>query len=186
MTVLAPPAPAATRRSHRRANTSSAPNASRLRVADLQRHGVEAEPFRAWVRQLMSDTGLPWRVLARAARVPSPTVQALLYGRDGRIVTMLASDIAERLFRLDHHRIAFLTQAPAEIAHMRILLWSLAMAGCTNNRIAEFSGIDVGGVRTLMAGDTLWCSQLQELRAEAACEAWGIDPRVSLDARASA
>ncbi|NLA29138.1 MAG: hypothetical protein GX875_05720 [Propionibacterium sp.] len=126
----------------------------------------------------MSDTGLPWRVLARAAAVSSATVHALLHGRSGRPLTALTPSDAERLFRLDHRRLEFLGQAPAEPQRIRMLLWSLAMAGCTNRQLIEFSGIDSSTVRILMAGDTAWCSRLQELRAEAACEVWGIDPRM--------
>ncbi|MPN54714.1 hypothetical protein SDC9_202391 [bioreactor metagenome] len=93
---------------------------------------------------------------------------------------------AERLFRLDHHRLAYLQQEPADPQQVRLLLLSLAMAGCSNRQIAEFSGIDTLTVRVLMTGDRAWCSRLQQVRAEAACEAWGINPDMVVRKRAPA
>ena len=179
MTILAPPAPAPARRTTRTSTTTAAPCTS----ADCR---VNAEPFRAWVRQLMSDTGLPWRVIARASRVPSATVYALLRGQDQRSMATLPQLEAERLFRLDHHRLAYLQQEPADPQQVRLLLLSLAMAGCSNRQIAEFSGIDTLTVRVLMTGDRVWCSRLQQVRAEAACEAWGINPDMVVRKRAPA
>ena len=165
MTLLAPPAPDLSRRDHP-ATEPSLPASYR----------VEAEPFRAWVRQLMSDTGLGWRVLARAAAVRSTTVHALLRGRDGRPLTTLPYVDATRLLNLDHRRLAFMKSEPCDADRVQALLWSLALAGCSNRQIAEFSGIDLLRVRTLMGGDSAWCSLLQQARAEAACEVWGINP----------
>lgn len=178
MSVLAPQAPSATHRRHR--------VPAMMPALDAPHRGVKAEPFRAWIRQLMSDTGLPWRVLARAAGVSSATVFALLRGHDGHPATTLPAADAERLFRLDHRRLAYLRQEPANPQHARMLLWSLAMAGCHNHQLAEFSGLDLLAIRTLMAGEAAWCSRLQLLRTEAACEVWGIDPQVALRDKAPA
>ena len=67
---------------------------------------VPAAPFRAWVCQLVSDTGQPWRVIARAARVPSTSVLSLLRGRDGRPTRQLRRRDAQALLAVDHSLIA--------------------------------------------------------------------------------
>lgn len=137
---------------------------------------VAAAPFSAWVRQLTSDTGLPWRVIARAAAVPSVTVLGLLRGRDGQLVRQLRRVDAERLLHLDHRALAVLGGEPASCQSLRILAWSLGLRGCRPEHVAGFIGVATSDVRSLMAGGAIWCSRLQHLRAEAACEAWGIDP----------
>ncbi|MDI9627925.1 MAG: hypothetical protein QM286_05210 [Acidobacteriota bacterium] len=137
---------------------------------------VDAVPFRAWVRQLVSDTGLPWRVIARAAGVSSATVHALLVGRDGRLVRRLRQMDGRLLLQVSHQRLAALDGEPASCDSLRVLAWSLGLRGCRPAEIADFTGVDALSIRTLMAGGPIWCSRLQLIRAEAACEAWGVDP----------
>lgn len=137
---------------------------------------VDATPFRAWVRQLVSDTGLPWRVIARVAQVPSASVQHLLCGRGGRHVGLLRQVDAQRLYNLNHRTLAALAGEPARCETLRLLTWSLGLRGCTPEQVAEFIDLPATTVRHLMAGGPIWCSRLQQVRAEAACEAWGIDP----------
>lgn len=137
---------------------------------------VDATPFRAWVRQLVSDTSLPWRVIARAAGVPSGTVRTLLCGRDGRPLRKLRHVDASLLLRLDHNKLVALAGEPARAASLRALAWSLGLHGCSPADIASLVGCDIRTINTLMAGGDAWCSRLQHLRAEACCEAWGIDP----------
>lgn len=145
-------------------------------ASSAESHWVEAAPFRAWIRQLVSDTGLPWRVLARAASVPSGTVQTLLRGQAGRPVQQMRRLDADRLLRLDHRRLHCLASEPASCESLRLLTWSLGLAGFSPDQIGSFIGCDTRSVRVLMAGGSVWCSRLQQLRAEAACEAWGRDP----------
>ena len=138
---------------------------------------VDAAPFRAWVRQLVSDTGLPWRAIAHAAGVTSATVHALLAGRNGHPVRRLRQMDGRLLLQLDHQRLAALAGEPASCDSLRALAWSLGLRGCRPAEIAEFVGVDALSIRNLMAGGSIWCSRLQLLRAEAACEAWGVDPK---------
>lgn len=138
---------------------------------------VDAAPFRAWVRQLVSDTGLPWRAIARAAGVTSATVHALLAGRNGHPVRRLRQMDGRLLLQLDHQRLTALAGEPASCDSLRALAWSLGLRGCRPVEIAEFVGVDALSIRNLMAGGSIWCSRLQLLRAEAACEAWGVDPK---------
>lgn len=154
--------------------TSTIPDADLRVIAASQ--WVEATPFRAWVRQLVSDTGLPWRVIARLAQVPSATVQHLLCGRGGRSVGLLRQVDAQRLYDLNLRSLAALAGEPARCETLRLLTWSLGLRGCTPEQVAEFIDLPATTVRHLMAGGPIWCSRLHQVRAEAACEAWGIDP----------
>lgn len=146
---------------------------------------VASEPFRAWVRQLVSDTGLPWRVIARAAGVPAATVQGLVRGHRGLPVRRILRVEAERLLSLDHDQLAKMAGEPGSYDVLRLLMWSLGLKGCRPEQIAHFVGTDIGAVRSLMAGGVSWCSRIQQLRAEAACEAWGINPDEVLKTEAS-
>lgn len=146
-------------------------------------HWVDAAPFRAWICQLVSDTGLPWRVIARAAGVHSITVRGLLQGRNGRPVRQLRQLDAERLLRIDHNMLGVLAGEPASCESLRILAWTLGLQGCSPAQVADFIRLDVPSVRLLMTGGAVWCSRLQHLRAEAACEAWGVDPDEMLRVR---
>lgn len=61
---------------------------------------VAAAPFRAHLRNLQSETELPWRALAGHAGVPDRVVRSLLLGRGGRPVRRIAPHYARRLLRL--------------------------------------------------------------------------------------
>lgn len=137
---------------------------------------VAAPPFRAWLRQLASDSGLGWLVLARAAGVSSATVHGLLRGVGGRPARQLRRGDAAALLALDRHRLQHLAAEPGEAAELRTLAWQLGLQGCSVEQIGSCTGLDIRSVRQLMSGGTIWCSRLQILRAEAACEAFGIDP----------
>ncbi|GAA2181869.1 hypothetical protein GCM10009785_18710 [Brooklawnia cerclae] len=137
---------------------------------------VDARPFRALVCQLVSDTGLPWRVLALIAGVSPATVRALVAsGTDQRLRRLGIAD-AWRLYRLDQQLIDGLRKEPAPCDELRPLLWALGLCGCQPHDLARFVGADVPTVRSLMAGGSGWCSRLTLIRAIAACHAWGIDP----------
>lgn len=137
-------------------------------------HWVDAPPFRALVCQLVSDSGLPWRVLARASGVPSATVYGLLRGRDGRPVRQLRKIDADRLMRMSAQQLTDLSHEPASPEAMRALVRALNAAGCPPQAIARFVRLDTGSVHALLADGMVWCSRLQLLHAEAACEARGL------------
>lgn len=143
------------------------------RTASTATGWVAAAPFRAWLRQLMSDTGLPWRVLARAAQVPPSVAKGLLV--DERLPQIRHHD-AERLIKLAPATFEWLAREPARCETMRLLAWTLGLQGAAPVDIAKFIGTDIVSVRRLMAGAPVWCSKLMQLRAEAACQAWGADP----------
>lgn len=137
---------------------------------------VDATAFRAWVRQLISDTGLPWRAIARAAGVPSSVVAQLLHGVNGHHVRMIPRRHAQRLLGLTHRRLAEMATQPAPCSALRMLMWRLGLDGASVEEMARFTTVPPHELRTLMSGSDVWCTRLQMLRAEAACEARGIDP----------
>lgn len=157
------------------------PGLSRPGLPDRAARQIPAGPFRAWVCQLMSDTGLPWRVISRAAQVPASTVLGLLQEPSRTASLAIRADEAARLLRLDRHRFDYFRRVAADPHQMRVLLWSLAVKGCTIAQLAEFSGITRCDLRHLLAAEDVYCTKLQRLRTEAACEAWGIDPDLVLD-----
>lgn len=142
---------------------------------------VSPHPFRAWISHLMSTTGLSWRVIARAADVSSATVAELLELPMGYSHPLLTRGEAQRLIGLSHSKIAHLVNEPVEPHQLRILLWPLAMHGSNATEIAELTGLSTDAVRHLLAGGDAWVSHLNQLQAQAACEAHGIDPQLIAD-----
>ena len=137
---------------------------------------VDATPFRAWLRQLLSDTGLPWRVLARAARVSPTVVHRLLEQQPNRPLPRLRQLDAKRLLDLRSAGIRRLAVEPTACEPLRMLAWALGLRGASPAEIATFIGTDIIATRSLMAGNPICCTKLMQLRAEAACQAWGVDP----------
>lgn len=137
---------------------------------------VAAPPFRALLRQLVSDSGLGWRVLARVAGVPAPTVYGLLRGLNGQPVRQLRQGDAAKLLRLDLRLLRELDSEPGDSGVLRTLAWRLGLQGCSIAEIATHTDLAETTARELMSGGAPWCSRLQVLRAEAACEALGLDP----------
>ena len=58
---------------------------------------VDAEPFRAHVRDLICETGLSWRLVAAHAGVAPRAVRSLLHGRRGYTLHRLHVSIARAL-----------------------------------------------------------------------------------------
>lgn len=154
------------------ASRSRTPRTSRTAALD---DWVAAPPFRALLRQLVSDSGLSWRVLARAAGVPATTVLGLLRGAAGRPATQLRHLDAAKLWRLSLRSLNELASEQADPAALRSLTWRLGLRGCTVEQIATLTGLPPNSIRKLMAGGNVWCSRLQVIRAEAACEALDVD-----------
>lgn len=137
---------------------------------------VDAVAFRALARQLISDTGLPWRALARAAGVDPSIMAQLLMGVNGHEIRMLPRRDAERLLGLTRERLERLRREPAPCSAVRMMAWRLGLEGIGVDRLAGFLAMSGHDLRQLMAGANVWCSRWSMLRAEAACQAWGIDP----------
>lgn len=61
---------------------------------------INAAPFRAHLRHLMSTSGLPWQVIAELADVPPQSVRLLLSGRGGRPIRRIPTELGRRLYAL--------------------------------------------------------------------------------------
>lgn len=137
---------------------------------------VDAAAFRALARQLISDTGLPWRAVARAAGIDPGVMAQLLMGVNGHEIRMIPRRCAEALLGLTRERLLQLRNEPAPCAAVRMMAWRLGLEGIDIERLAGFLAMGSHDLRRLMAGEPVWCSRWTMLRAEAACQAWGIDP----------
>lgn len=134
---------------------------------------VEAAPFRAKLRLLMAETGLPWQVIAVAAWIPQSQARALLYGRGGRALRRLYAPFAQRLFVLDA---ASLAEAGQTLTPRRGLLSGervsrrirrLREAGVPVAELARQLDLPMSEVRRLGV-EPVRVSHLTWLRAEAA------------------
>lgn len=137
---------------------------------------VEATAFRALARQLISDTGIPWRVISRATGISATVISQLLKGVNGHEIRMIARRDAAALLSFNRRKVEDLKAAPAPCPAVRMMAWRLSLEGIEIEQLASFLAIRTFELRRLMAGEDIWCSQLSMLRAEAACQAWGIDP----------
>lgn len=142
---------------------------------------VVAGPFRAHLRRILDETGLPWRVLAGYAHVPDNVVRALL-GREGRPrLRRLAPHYAERLLRLDPAVIARDLAAPGSPVWARAAIRALLGAGWTPERIRIVAGLSRAQVTALSSGRSVpspaaQLSRRSELLLSAAVRAHGLAP----------
>jgi len=87
---------------------------------------VDAEPFRAHVRDLICETGLSWRLVAAHAGVAPRAIQSLLHGRRGYTLHRLHVSIARALAAIsvesitaDHHLATDNTESRQLLAALR-------------------------------------------------------------------
>lgn len=132
---------------------------------------VQAAPFRAHVRHLIDAAGVPWRVIAIAARVPAATVRTLLVGRDGRLRPRISRRSAECLMtvRVDDLQAARFTPVPA--ARTGRMLSALHQRGLGWEEMAAMLGSDAVTLSRIACGGRRTCPALLELLAQAACGA---------------
>ncbi|MGL4831630.1 MAG: hypothetical protein ACRCWS_03485 [Propionibacteriaceae bacterium] len=98
---------------------------------------VHADPFRIHIQTLMTQTGLPWRVLALAADVPSPAVRTLVQGRHGQFRPFLLQEHAEALFALCSRGLAEQSLRYVPAGHARWIVNRLLRDGLTVAEIAR-------------------------------------------------
>lgn len=138
---------------------------------------VQAAPFRAHVRHLIDATGIPWRAVAIAARVPPASVRTLLAGREGRLRPRISRRTAECLMavRVDDLREARFIPVPA--ARTGRMLSALRRQGLSWEELAAMLGTDAVTLARIAAGGRRTCPALLELLAEAACGAHQVTTR---------
>lgn len=90
---------------------------------------VDAEPFRAHVRDLICETGLSWRLVAAHAGVAPRAVRSLLHGRRGYTLHKLHVSIARALTATSVASIADDQHLVIDATTARELVASLRAAG---------------------------------------------------------
>lgn len=89
---------------------------------------VDAEPFRAHVRDLICETGLSWRLIAAHAGVAPRAIQSLLHGRRGYTLHRLHVSIGRALAATTVDSIAADLHLATDITESRQLLAALRAA----------------------------------------------------------
>lgn len=128
---------------------------------------VEAAPFRAHLRHLVSASGLPLVGVALLAGVSPRFAVHLLHGRGGRPLRRISPDSARKLLRV--------TLADARAARHRVVpadrtqrhLQRLQREGWSQVDLAQLLGLSAQAVGDLSSGCVSSCSQLVALRAAA-------------------
>jgi hypothetical protein len=90
---------------------------------------VDAEPFRAHVRDLICETGLSWRLVAAHAGVAPRAVRSLLHGRRGYTLHRLHVSIARALTTTSIESIAADQHLVTDATMTRQLIADLRTAG---------------------------------------------------------
>ena len=90
---------------------------------------VDAEPFRAHVRDLICETGLSWRLVAAHAGVAPRAVRSLLHGRRGYTLHRLHVSIARALTTISIESIAADQHLVTDATATRQLIADLRTAG---------------------------------------------------------
>jgi hypothetical protein len=129
---------------------------------------VEAAPFRAHVRRLITEHGVSWRTIAVLVEVPPTAVEHLLRGHRGRFAARMHPLIARRLYQLTD---AMIRQAQTELAPaagtrtvLRLLIddgWSIAALSARTN-------VPAGELEAIVTGRQTRCTRLTAATVKAA------------------
>jgi hypothetical protein len=128
---------------------------------------VDATPFRAHVRFLMSVGTLSAADVATVAGVSVTAVAHLLSARGGDRARRLSPDTARRLLALSADDVRGLRWHLVPAHRARAKLETLRKAGLSDGRIAERARVDIGDLARL-DGNAQHCSALLNLRLTAA------------------
>jgi hypothetical protein len=131
---------------------------------------VLAAPFRAHVRRLLEQTGLPWPVIALASDLSPTLVRNLLFGRDGRHRSRLPAPAARQLLALDAERLLGERRlwVPAEPA--AAVVAELLREGCSPAALARYCRLTEPELIAML--DASLCTRLTELLARSARLQW--------------
>lgn len=141
---------------------------------------VDAVPFRAWARQLVTDSGLGWPVIAVAAGVKVRDLRTLLTCDPNDTIPQ---PLAARLYALDRHHLRDLVKMPGDRSRLRHHLLALGWFGFTVEQVVELTGINARRVILLTGGAAAPCTAVEQYCAQAIVEMCELDavslPRVT-------
>lgn len=127
---------------------------------------VDAAPFRVHARALITETGLPWRIIAAHAQVSPRALQALLHGRrNGQPVRRLHVSLGRALAATSVESIAEAATTPTDAGPVRALLQALHQLGVTQPEVSSYLSAD--DWRQISQTTTLSCSVAVRARVTA-------------------
>lgn len=137
--------------------------------AALDRAGdwVDAAPFRAQLRHLMSGTALSAAEVATVAGISAQLAEHLLTGRNGRPVRRVSRETARRLLALTVRQLRSLQRRTEPAGRARWELARLRAAGWDHSAIADRVGATAPELDELWEGATD-CRRLLAVRLVAA------------------
>jgi len=131
---------------------------------------VLAAPFRAHVRRLLDQTGLPWPVVALATGLSPALIRNLLFGRDGRHRNRLPAPAARALLALDADRLLGQRRLWVSAEPTAITVTELLATGCSPAALARYCRLSEPELIGLL--DAALCTRLTELLVGAARLQW--------------
>ncbi|MDR1450488.1 MAG: hypothetical protein LBI84_09905 [Propionibacteriaceae bacterium] len=139
---------------------------------------VPSAPIRRYVQHLISEVGVPWRVIACQADVPAAVVRTLLFGRSGRLRPKLEREMARRLLSITAPGLDSLRRHLVDTGETRRRIRRLLEAGAALPAVARCLGLSEPACQRLADGRQWYCSAWVEALARAACEAHGVDAAI--------
>lgn len=104
---------------------------------------VDAAPFRAHTRALITETGLPWRIIAAYAEVSPRALHTLLHGRrNGQPVRRLHVSVARALTATSVESIHQAATTQTDAGPVRALLHALTRLGVTQPAVTDYISAD--------------------------------------------
>ena len=146
---------------------------------DLDNEGgwVDAAPFRAHLRRLTRESGVPWRTLAMLAEVPAACIEHLVVGHTGRPLHRLHPMVAQRLFLLTLDVVRDAALLPIRPGRTGELLRRLRASGWPYEELGRRGGVPAHQLAELAAGRAKSCSQLTAATVRALAQAlWDVPP----------
>lgn len=128
---------------------------------------VDAAPFRAQLRHLMSGTALSAAEVATVAGISAQLAEHLLHGRNGRPVRRVSRETARRLLALTVRQLRSLQRRTEPAGRARWELARLHAAGWDQAAIADRVGASTAELDELLAG-AADCRRLLAVRLVAA------------------
>lgn len=135
---------------------------------------VSAAPFRAHLRRLVHDTGLPWRAVALYAGVPPGLVRSLLLGRRGRPVRQVHPRAARSLLRVGYAELVELGSRRGSGVRVHRVVTLLAAGGTSAEQLAGLTGVSVTQAHAWLQAPPGWVSRRTELLVQALGQARGV------------